>query len=167
MVYLLILAAALSRLLPHLPNATPVAAMALFGAALLPRRGVALAAPLLALFISDIFLGFYSPTGMLSVYGATLLVGLLGFVVLPSERPRPAHIALASIVGSVLFYVITNGACWWTGYPHTYAGLSLCFTLALPFFRNETIATLGYCFLLFGARELAERMAKSPAAVAR
>jgi len=159
MVYALILFAALSRLLPHPPNATPVAAMALFGAATLPDRRLALAAPLMALLLSDTILGFYGWSGMLAVYGATLLCGLLGRLLVGRERRSGGRIAAAAVGGSVLFFVVTNGACWWTGYPHTAAGLTDCFVLALPFFRNEALATLAGSAILFGGHALLLRAA--------
>ena len=48
--------AACSRLLPHPPNFAPVAAVALFGAATLPRRWAAAVVPLAALLASDLLL---------------------------------------------------------------------------------------------------------------
>ena len=158
MVYILLALAALSRLLPHPPNFTPIAAMALFGAAALPRRGPALVFPLVALFVSDIVLGFYSPALMASVYGATLLVGVLGLLLARKSRSSAVRIVGAGLTGSVLFFALTNGVCWWTGYPHTAGGLAACYTLALPFFRNEAAGTLVYSVLLFGGLALTERL---------
>ena len=159
MIYVLIVLAALSRLLPHLPNFTPIAGMALFGAAVLPSKRLALLIPLAALLLSDLFLGFYGWAGMASVYGATLLVGLLGHVLLRKRSDSVGRIAGAALSGSVLFFVITNAVCWWTGYPHTMAGLSLCFTLALPFFRNEVLGTILSAAALFGGQALLVRAA--------
>ena len=53
-----IVAAAALRLVPHPPNFTPIDAMALFSAAYLGRRVLAFAAPLGALLLSDLVLGF-------------------------------------------------------------------------------------------------------------
>ena len=76
-----ILAAAALRLLPHPPNFTPIGAMALFSGAYLGRRGaIALVAPLAALFLSDLVLGFYH--GMATVYFSTALVVLIGWLAL-------------------------------------------------------------------------------------
>src|SRR3990172_7644502 len=58
-----------ARLLPHPPNFAPIAAMALFGGAYLSPR-YAILVPLLALFLGDLFIGFYSPVVMVSVYGS-------------------------------------------------------------------------------------------------
>src|ERR1700733_8993168 len=74
-VLLIIIFAVVLRLLPHPPNVAPIAAMALFGGAYLNKK-YALVVPLIALFISDIFLGFYS--GMIFVYGSFFLTGLIG-----------------------------------------------------------------------------------------
>ena len=157
MIYVLIVLAALSRLLPHLPNFTPIAGMALFGAAVLPNKWLSFLVPLAALVLSDFFLGFYGWAGMAGVYGATLLVSLLGYVLVGKQTASVGRIATAALSGSVLFFLITNTVCWWTGYPHTLAGLWLCFTLALPFFRNEVMGTVLSTAVLFGGQALLVR----------
>ena len=48
---------ALSRLIPHWPNFTPVMAIALVGGATLSRRSLAILVPLLAMVLSDVALG--------------------------------------------------------------------------------------------------------------
>ena len=53
----MILAVALTRLIPHPPNFSPVEAMALFGGAYFARKSLAILVPLVALFISDLALG--------------------------------------------------------------------------------------------------------------
>ena len=53
---MIVIAAAL-RVAPHPWNVTPVGAMALFSGALIKDRRLALALPLLALFIGDLFVG--------------------------------------------------------------------------------------------------------------
>jgi len=50
--------AALSRLLPHPPNVTPIAAMALFAGAHLRNWRIAFLLPMAAMFLSDLALGF-------------------------------------------------------------------------------------------------------------
>jgi hypothetical protein len=132
--------------------------MALFGAAILPNKRLSLLIPLAALLLSDLFLGFYGWEGMLSVYGATLLVGILGYVLLRKPNTTTARTAVAAFSGSILFFLVTNTACWWTGYPHTAEGLSLCYTLALPFFRNEMVGTLVSTAVLFGGQALFVRL---------
>jgi Family of unknown function (DUF6580) len=55
----MVLAAAASRLIPHPPNFTLVAALALFGGASFASKRAAFVAPLASLFLSDLILGFY------------------------------------------------------------------------------------------------------------
>ena len=72
-----IVGAAALRLVPHPPNFTPIGAMALFSGAYLGRRGaIALVAPLGALLLSDLVLGFYR--GMATVYFSVALIVLIG-----------------------------------------------------------------------------------------
>src|SRR5207244_12303142 len=71
-----ILLAAVSRLLPHPPNVTPVAAMALFAGAQFSHLAAACAVPLAAMVLSDMLLGFHST--MPFVYGSFLLFVLVG-----------------------------------------------------------------------------------------
>ena len=51
---IIVLVAALSRLLPHPYNFTPIGAMGLFGAAHLSRKYLAFLVPFLAMWISDL-----------------------------------------------------------------------------------------------------------------
>src|SRR5438309_525724 len=63
------------RLLPHPPNFTPIAAIALFGGVYLNKK-YALVIPVIAMFISDIFIGFHA--SMPFVYTSFLISGLIG-----------------------------------------------------------------------------------------
>ena len=67
----IILVAAVLRLIPHPPNFAPLTAMALFGGACFTDKRAAFLLPLAALFLSDLFIGFYA--GMPVVYGAFAL----------------------------------------------------------------------------------------------
>ncbi len=53
---LIILAAAICRLIPHPPNFTPIGGMALFGAAYFSRKYLAFLIPFAILWISDLVL---------------------------------------------------------------------------------------------------------------
>lgn len=149
-----IVMAAAMRLLPHPPNFSPVAAMALFSGAYLHRRALGFAAPLGALFLSDIFLGFHSQ--MLTVYGSIALVVCLGWLV--ARRRSAVTIGSAAVAGSVLFYLITNFGVWAFSdmYPKTLAGLMACYAAAIPFFQNSLAGDLFFTAILFGGFALAE-----------
>jgi len=155
-IFSLILLAALSRLLPHPPNMVPITAMALFGGVYLERR-LAFILPMVALLISDYFLGFYQ--GMPWVYGGFLGVGLIGLW-LRSHRGVSTTIG-ASLAGSTLFFIVSNFGVWASAqvsYPHTVAGLATCYVAAIPFFRNSLVGDLFYVGALFGLFELSTRL---------
>ena len=135
------------------PNFSPVAAIALFGAAFMTRRTVGLLIPLAILILSDAFLGFHSAAP--AVYAGFLLIGLIGL----SMRSNPTMFKAigGAIAGSVIFFLITNAAVWCTGtfYPPTSAGLIECYTAGLPFFRHTLVGNLVFTTALFGAFKLA------------
>lgn len=150
-----ILTAAAFRFLPHPPNATPVVAMALFGGAYLTDRRAALAVVFGSMLLSDLVLGFHIT--MLAVYPCLLLIVFLGGLL--RERRGAARIAAASIGASCLFFVVSNFGVWalQAMYPKTVAGLMMCYTAALPFFRTLLVGDLVFCTLLFGGFALLER----------
>lgn len=147
----LVLAAALSRLLPHPMNFTPIAAIALSSAVYLDRR-YAFLIPLAAMLISDYFIGFH--TGMPWVYGSFIMIGLVGLWL--RSHKRPLLIVGASLTSSVLFFIVTNFGVWFTGtmYPKTWEGFVACYVAAIPFFQNTLVGDLAYTAALFGLFEL-------------
>jgi uncharacterized protein DUF6580 len=149
-----IAAAAVLRLAPHPPNFTPIGAMALFSGAYLGRKWLAFVAPLGALLLSDLVLGFYH--GQATVYFSVALIVMIGMMLL--SRASPLRVGFAAIVSSVLFFVITNFGMWlFSGfYPRTTAGLEACFVAAIPFFQNTLTGDLFYAALLFGGFRIAE-----------
>lgn len=152
-----IAAAAILRLVPHPPNFTPVGAMALFSGAYFGRRPLAFVAPLGALLLSDLILGFYH--GVATVYSATALIVLVGWVI--SSRLSPLRIGLAAVISSVLFFAITNLGMWlFSGiYPPTLAGFEACYVAAIPFFQNTVAGDLFYATFLFGGFRIIELIA--------
>ena len=144
--------AAASRLVKHPFNFTPVVAMSIFSGCYLRKRW-GLVLPLGAMLVSDYFIGFYNWQVMVSVYLSIALAFGIGWRL--KKRKRWLNIALASILSSVIFFVITNFAVWtfFNWYPHTLPGLLSCFTLALPFFRNSFIGDLAYTGIFFGIYE--------------
>jgi hypothetical protein len=156
----MILLAALSRLLPHPPNFSPVEAMALFGGAHFARRATALWVPLAAMFVSDIALGvmnggiyaeYFLSAGFLLVYLCIALSTVLGFAL--RGRVTALRVTGYSLVGSVLFFLVTNFGVWLGSgmYPQTAAGLASAYVAGIPFFQNTIAGTLFYSAVLFGA----------------
>jgi hypothetical protein len=143
----IVLFAAVMRLVPHYPNFTPVAAIALFGGAHLSKKWLAFLIPLAALFISDMILGFHS--FMLPVYLSFALVVLLGTRI---NKIKIFTVAGASAASSTLFFLITNFAVWAGSpyYPQTFAGLMQSYTMAIPFFHSSLLGDLFYSGVFFG-----------------
>jgi hypothetical protein len=142
------------RLIPHPPNFAPLTTIALFGGACFTDKRAAFLVPLAALFLSDLFLGFYA--AMPVVYGAFALTVCLGFG-LRHQRNAPRIIG-ASIAAAVMFFILTNLGVWAFDslYPKTMAGLVDCYLLAIPFFGNTLLSSLLYSAMLFGGLALAE-----------
>ena len=151
----MILVATAMRLIPHPPNFTPLTSMALFGSACFTDKRLAFLVPLMGLFLSDLVIGFYAL--MPVVYGCFALTVCLGFW-LRNQR-NTSRIIGASIVGAVLFFILTNLGVWAfdTLYPKTIDGLVDCYVLAIPFFGNTLLSSLLYSAVLFGGLAFAER----------
>ena len=152
----LILVAAAVRILPHPMNFTPIGAMAIFSGSLLRNRWAAFMLPLTALFAGDLFVGFYKL--MLIVYMSFAASVAIGRWLAHSRIP--ARIGGAVFLGALQFFVVTNFALWALGgfYPRTFAGLSTCFSNALPLFWNTLAGDIFYGAVLFGGYALAEHL---------
>ena len=150
----IILGAAALRLIPHPFNVAPITAVALFSGAHLSDKRLVFLIPLLALFLSDLVLGFYPH--MEVVYGSFALV--VGIGMLLRERRTPLWIACAALTSSLLFFIMTNFGVWVFGslYPKTIAGLIECYVAALPFFQHTLMGDAFYTAVLFGGFALAQ-----------
>jgi len=153
----LIFLAALSRLIPHPPNFTPVEAIGLFAGAYLADRRMALLVPLLAMAISDAILGFHS--GMAVIYALIAFTVWLGLRMGP--HPSALKVAGFGSLSAVIFFVVSNFAVWASGggvyYTHDLAGLTACYVAAIPFFANSLAGLALYSLMLFGGVELLAR----------
>jgi hypothetical protein len=58
----------------------------------------------------------------------------------------------AALTSSVSFFLISNFTVWIAGsmYPHTFNGLMVCYTAAIPFFRNTVESDLFFSLAFFG-----------------
>jgi hypothetical protein len=143
------------RLLPHPANFAPVAAVAIFGGAILPRR-LAIWVPFVAMALSDLVIGFYNI--MPVTWGCYILIALASSYWL--RKPSVLRGVSLTFSSSLFFFVVTNFAVWLWGsmYAHSWSGLVFCYSMALPFFRNTALSDLIYTASLFGAYTLAMRL---------
>ena len=150
----IIVAAMLTRILPHIPNFTALGAIALFGAAQYQKKIMAFLIPITALIASDAILGFYG--GAYWVYGTFAIITCIGFA-LRNNLTIPRLIG-AALLSSLCVFIFTDIGVWMgTMYAHTWAGLIECYAAALPFLRNEVLGDVFYCGVLFGGFYLAQR----------
>ena len=145
---ILVILGATARLLPHPANFAPLGAIAIFSGLFLPRK-LALWLPIVALFVSDLFIGFYMWEVMVTVYTSMLLTT---FVATKIEH-KFAPITGLTLAGSILFFATTNAAVWAFGtmYTHDLAGLGQSYLMALPFFRNSLMGDLFFTGILVGS----------------
>ena len=163
----LILAAAISRLIPHPYNFAPIGAMSLMGAAYFSDKKFSFILPLLAMFVSDLlinnilyasyFQGFtlFTP-GAAWVYGAIALIVVAGIFIL--KKVTLPRVLVGSLSASVIFFIVSNFGVWLSDpdYPITFGGLLLCYEMAIPFFHNTVLGDLVYSGVLFGGFEYAK-----------
>lgn len=160
----IVLLGALSRLLPHPYNFTPLAAICLFGGAYLQNSRLALGITLSSLLLSDALLhtaylagwraypGFYAL--MPFVYGGFGLVVVLGHLL--NGKVTAWRVGGAALVGSVTFFMVSNFGVWLLEMPHTWTSLVQCYVQAIPFFGNTLAGDFLYSFAFFGIYEYAK-----------
>ncbi|PYK39334.1 MAG: hypothetical protein DME49_04650 [Verrucomicrobia bacterium] len=162
-----------------LSNFAPFAALALCSAAYFPAK-YKFSVPLIALFISDAALNFHYGAAILDPlilcrYLALALVGFIGFLL--RNRVSPKTLLPASVVGSTIFYAITNTFAWLTdpGYAKNFAGLIQALTVGLPqfsstpswmFFRNSLLSDLLFTLLFIACMSFGRNSARSRAEAA-
>lgn len=154
--------AGLRVLLRDLPNFAPVAALALFAGYYFRSLLPALCVPLGVMATSDLVLGGYDWRMMAVVYGMLALPVFLRsplrrYLRLEPGSMRGTSVATTGLLGcslasSVLFFLVTNFACWLSMglYAQDLQGLLHCYQQALPFFRYTLCGDLMFATILFG-----------------
>jgi len=169
--YLILLLAIFSRLMPfvlHLPamNFSAVGGTLLFFGARRPRWQSAIAVA--ALMMTDYMLStlHYHYPFYFSTYVVTWAwyagVCLYGHRIL--QRVTAARV-VAGVAGSATSFFLVSNFMVWLGfdfqiYPRTLAGLGACYVAALPYYRNDLIATGVVAGVLFGLPALAAKLAE-------
>lgn len=150
----ILILAILSRFLPHPPNFTPILAIALFGGAIFKNKKLALALPLVAVFLSDLVLGLHE--SMIAVY---LCLGLFMYFGTKINRKSGKQVITYSLISAIIFFFVTNFSVWaFTAmYDKSFTGLLESYSLGLPFFRWTAISSLIYSGALFGVYNLSEK----------
>ncbi len=149
--FYLIVIGVLARLLPHPPNITPTAAIALFAGATI-TSSFAVFLPLCIMICSDFIIGFHS--SILFVYGSFILITFLGKQIHRDKNIKSLFVS--SLFASLIFFIITNTGAWATFdmYPRTFKGLCDAYIMGLPFLRYALLGDLFYTITIFYSYKL-------------
>lgn len=155
MIYIVIILAALTRVIPHMPNVAVVTAIAIFAGSVLPMRK-ALGVTFLVRLFSDIVIGFFAWKVMLAVYVAHLLGVLFGSWVGNAQLSimRWLKVGASGLGAALLFYGLTNFALFYPEYPHTWTGIVQAYVNGLPFLRGTLLGDIGFSVALFASYDL-------------
>lgn len=159
--YLVILAILIAlgvagRLLPHPPNFTPMAAIALFAGFIFIKRYMAVVAVISTMLLCDYFafgslsVSWFGSKSMFVVYLALLFP--IVFKNFLQKKLGVLRIFGAALTSSSVFFLATNFAVWAFSpmYEKTFEGLVLCYTMAIPFFQNTVAGDLIWSGVIFG-----------------
>ncbi len=162
------LLAAVARIVPHVPNFTPVEGLTLFGAAYLQRKTLAAILPILLLYLTDLVINntvmrpyFTNQEGfvwfsnyMIYSWLSMIFIAVLGSKLL--QKVTFKNLVAATLGASILFFVISNFGIWLHAtsfYTKDIQGLLTCYTAALPFFSTSLVSTGLFTAILFGGYE--------------
>ena len=147
---------ALGRLVPHAPNVTPLGGSCLFAGSKVPGM-LAYLLPLAVMVATDPFVGGYTRISPV-IYACFLLSVWIGRRLLRSVTP--VRVGGAAFLCSLQFFVFTNLAQWVAGsagpyplYTADLAGLTTCYTMAIPFWGRTLAGDLLFSGALFGMYE--------------
>jgi len=138
---------AASRFIPHPPNFTSLLALSFYVPALLGVRY--LPALMISFVITDLFIGFHGVAFF--TWGSVAVIGLASKFFVSSIFGRIS----GALSGACLFFIVTNFGVWSNGsYGYSIEGLTICYTLALPFFSYTIISTFIFSGIIEGLLKL-------------
>ena len=146
----LILILALSRLIPHPPNFTPIIAVAILSGYFFKNIYLSFATLLITMLLADAFIGFYE--NIFFVYLSLLLIAFIFYKI--SEKINFKNLFIYGFIGSLIFFIVSNFGVWALGSPGVYDiayeknlnGLVECYILAIPFFGNTFLSTIIFAY---------------------
>jgi hypothetical protein len=162
---------AAGRLIPHVPNVTPVGASCLFAGS---RIGGYLSylLPLVVMLATDPIVG--AAGGARSGYSSTSLVVYACFMINVwigrrlVRQVTAARVGAAAFLCSLQFYLLTNVAVWFVSsggahpfYVRSLSGLLECYAAALPFWGRTLAGDFLFSGALFGMYALLARRSEA------
>jgi hypothetical protein len=160
---ILIVIAALSRLVDHPMNFTPMIAIILFCNAMITNKIMKFALPFATILFSDLLIHFTKGYGFHSgsylVYTSYVIIFILSYYFL--RKINFINIFGTTFLSTMVFYLITNFAFFYPEslvinptlghYPHNLSGIIGSYQAGLPFLKNMIVGDLFYSTLLFGS----------------
>ncbi len=169
--YFALIIAILSRILPSAFHTTSVGFTAVGGGLLFfgARRSRWQTIPaVIALMATDYYLTTYvynypfHASGYVVTWAWYAVVCLFGHQVL-ANKPSALRVAGAVLATSTSFFLLSNFVVWAasTMYPHSAAGLGICYVAAIPFYANDVMSTAITAGAFFGLPALARNIAST------
>ncbi len=164
---LLVVIAAISRVLLYPDSFSPIIGMAIFAGAIFTDKRLAFALPVFAMLLSDVLFevsgiapGFWG-IGQIASYAILALITVFAFRL---KKLSFLNITKFSLTASVIFFVLSNLFFFlidnriYHTYTQDFSGLQQCFIMALPFFKTSVGVDLIFSFVLFGSYFLINRL---------
>jgi len=128
-----------SRLIPHEPNFTPVLSISILGFLFSTNLWFKVLMVLGSMFFSDLIIGTHD--FIIYVYFSLMLL-----IIISNSK----NYIYMMFLGPLIFFIITNFGVWLHSsyYTKNIDGLTECFYLAIPFFKNTILSTFFYCILI-------------------
>lgn len=158
---ILIVAAAISRVVLYPHNYSPIIGMALLGGAIIKDKRFAFVLPIFAMLLADLLFevsgiarGFWG-YGQLIGYGILAIITVIGFRL---KKINALNVVGFSLISSVIFFVLSNLSFFlidnknYHTYTNDFEGMKNCFIAALPFFKWHV--DLVFSIILFGTYQL-------------
>ncbi|HEY1805607.1 MAG TPA: DUF6580 family putative transport protein [Terracidiphilus sp.] len=164
--YLLLLVAVLSRVIPHagLWNFTAVTGGLVYFGARRPWREMVIPVAVLAATDPFLTIAVYHSSFRWQSYVITWIwyvaAMALGFILLHNKTTF-ARGAAGALLGPTGFFLVSNYGVWasgFNGYPHTFAGLGVCYVAGLPFYGNDLASTAIVLGAALGVPALVRKM---------
>jgi hypothetical protein len=132
-----------------------------------PRRAAwKIGGVLAALVVTDFCITVYGYSYPFHVTGYLITwawyVGVMVVSMGLVRKVTALRVAAGAVATPTSFFLLSNFAVWAGGmYGFSLAGLAKCYTMALPFYRNDLVSTALTAGALFGLPVLAARIAES------
>ena len=128
-----------SRLIPHEPNFTPILSMSILSFLFSINLWFKVLMVLGSMFFSDLIIGTHD--FIIYVY-----FSLTVLIIISNSK----NYIYMMFFGPLIFFIITNFGVWLHSsyYTKNIDGLTQCFYMAIPFFKNTILSTFFYCILI-------------------